>query len=139
MKSILLFTFTLLLTACSDTTSNNQTTTSSAVNQTSPVKTAPVEAAVATAEVAPPKAETPINGHSIFVHKCASCHGSSGEKAALNKSKIIAGWHKEKIYNALKGYQDSSYGGKMKAIMKGQVSALDDKQIEAIAAYIATL
>ena len=69
--------------------------------------------------------------------KCASCHGASGEKHALNKSKIINEMSKEEIVTALKGYKDGSYGGAMKALMKGQVAAYDDTQIETVSAFIA--
>jgi len=44
---------------------------------------------------------------------------------------------KEEIVTALKGYKDGSYGGAMKALMKGQVAAYDDTQIETVSAFIA--
>jgi len=69
--------------------------------------------------------------------KCASCHGSVGEKHALNKSRVINQMSEEEIVTALKGYKDGSYGGAMKALMKGQVSAYDDAQIKTVATFIA--
>jgi len=69
--------------------------------------------------------------------KCAACHGAQGEKVALGKSKIIKDMGVAGVITALKGYKDGSYGGPSKAIMKGQVTALSDAQISAIAAYIA--
>ncbi|MGB5964729.1 MAG: c-type cytochrome [Sulfurimonadaceae bacterium] len=151
MRSTLLFTFTLFLAACSDNTTNNQSTTSNssekevvveqkqAALQTEPVKKAvkPVELKDEPAVIE--KEETAISGHAVFARKCASCHGKNGEKSALNKSQIITGWDTQKTVSALKGYQDGSYGGSMKAIMKGQVSALSDAQIEAVSEYISTL
>ena len=71
--------------------------------------------------------------------KCASCHGQKGEKKALNKSKVIAGWDAAKTEAALKGYKDGSYGGPMKGLMKGQVASYDDAKIAAVAKYIAGL
>ncbi|MBN2896614.1 MAG: c-type cytochrome [Campylobacterales bacterium] len=68
--------------------------------------------------------------------KCASCHGATGEKSALGKSRIINTMPKAEIKTALKGYQDGSYGGPMKALMKGQVATLSDAQIELIAEHI---
>ncbi len=68
--------------------------------------------------------------------KCAACHGAAGEKAALGKSRIINTMPKAEIKTALKGYQDGSYGGPMKALMKGQVAGLSEAQIELIAEYI---
>ncbi len=67
---------------------------------------------------------------------CASCHGADFEKKAMNVSKIVKDLTKEEIVTALKGYKDGSYGGAMKALMKGQVAKLDDAAIEAIAAEI---
>lgn len=68
--------------------------------------------------------------------KCASCHGASGEKPALGKSKVIKEMTKDQITVALKGYKDGSYGGAQKGLMKGQVASLNDAQISAIAAHI---
>lgn len=71
--------------------------------------------------------------------KCASCHGSMGEKKALGKSKVINTMSEEEIVIALKGYKDGSYGGAMKGLMKGQVSKLTDTDIQTLSAHIADL
>ncbi|MDD5202492.1 MAG: c-type cytochrome [Sulfurimonas sp.] len=68
--------------------------------------------------------------------KCAGCHGPSGEKAALGASKIIKDMSHADFVAALNGYKDGSYGGAKKGIMKGQVSALNEAQIEALATHI---
>ncbi len=78
------------------------------------------------------------NGENLF-KKCAGCHGVHAEKKALGKSKIINEMSAEEITVALKGYKDGSYGGRMKGLMKGQVSKLDDTQINSLSKYIATL
>ena len=70
--------------------------------------------------------------------KCAGCHGATGEKKALGKSQVIKGWEVEKTVTALKGYQDGTYGGVMKGVMKGQVASLNDEQIESIAKFLAS-
>lgn len=67
---------------------------------------------------------------------CIACHGTDFEKKAMNVSKIVKEMSKEDIVNALKGYKDGTYGGAMKALMKGQVAKLDDAAIEAMAAEI---
>ena len=67
---------------------------------------------------------------------CLTCHGADFEKKAMNVSKIVKDMTKEEIVTALKGYKDGSYGGAMKALMKGQVAKLDDAAIEAMAAEI---
>lgn len=83
--------------------------------------------------------DTAVSAHTVFSRQCASCHGQNAEKSALNKSQVIAGWAPQKTIDALKGYKDGSYGGNMKAIMKGQAGGLNDAEIEALAAYISTL
>lgn len=69
--------------------------------------------------------------------KCVGCHGANGEKVAMGKSKIIKDMTKADFIAAMKGYKDGSYGGPMKALMKGQAMPLSDADIEAIANQIA--
>ena len=69
--------------------------------------------------------------------KCSACHGTTGEKAALGKSKIIKDMSKADFSAALKGYKNGTYGGASKGLMKGQVATLSDAQMDAIAAHIA--
>ena len=69
--------------------------------------------------------------------KCAGCHGATGEKAALGKSKIIKDMPKAEFVAALTGYQAGTYGGAMKGLMAGQVKGLDEATIQAIADQIA--
>ena len=73
------------------------------------------------------------------VAACAACHGAGFEKAALGKSQIVKGWDEAKIVASLKGYQDGSYGGAMKGVMKGQVAKLTDADIADIAKQIAAM
>lgn len=69
--------------------------------------------------------------------KCVGCHGANGEKVAMGKSKVIKDMTKADFIAAMKGYKDGSYGGPMKALMKGQAMPLSDADIEAIANQIA--
>ncbi len=75
------------------------------------------------------------DGASLY-KKCSACHGASGEKKALGKSAVIKGWEAQKTVASLKGYKDGTYGGPMKGLMKGQVTSLDDAQIEDIAKFL---
>ncbi|MBU3016070.1 cytochrome C [Poseidonibacter lekithochrous] len=70
---------------------------------------------------------------------CAACHGQKAEKKALGKSHIIAGWDVAKTTAALNGYKDGSYGGAMKAVMKGQAMRLSDEDIADLAKQIAAM
>ncbi len=65
--------------------------------------------------------------------KCSACHGANGEKKALGKSMVIKDMSRNDLVAAMKGYKDGTYGGAMKALMKGQVASLSDADIEAIA------
>ena len=72
--------------------------------------------------------------------KCAACHGVKGEKAALGKSEVIAGWSSAKTIEALKGYKAGTRNAKgMGALMKGQSAALSDADMKALGEYIAGL
>lgn len=72
--------------------------------------------------------------------KCAACHGAKGEKAALSKSEVIAGWSSSKTLDALKGYKAGTRNTKgMGAIMKGQTASLSDGDMKALSDYIAGL
>ena len=70
--------------------------------------------------------------------KCAGCHGKTGEKKALGKSKVISDMSNQDIVAALNGYKDGTYGGPMKGLMKGQVMSLNEQNINDIASYIGT-
>jgi cytochrome c553 len=72
--------------------------------------------------------------------KCAACHGAKGEKQALGKSQAIGGWKADQTLEALKGYKAGTRNTKgMGALMKGLTAALNDKDMKALAKYIATL
>ncbi|UFS63116.1 c-type cytochrome [Sulfurimonas sp. HSL-3221] len=75
------------------------------------------------------------DGQALF-NKCAACHGANGEKHALGKSKVINTMTPAEIETALSGYKDGTYGGSMKALMKGQAASLDETQIKTIAEFI---
>lgn len=69
---------------------------------------------------------------------CKACHGVKGETniTTQNKSHVPANLAKADIVKALNGYKDGSYGGPMKALMKGQVAKLSDADIKALADYM---
>ncbi|WP_295052366.1 c-type cytochrome [Sulfuricurvum sp.] len=72
--------------------------------------------------------------------KCAACHGAKGEKAALGKSEVIAGWKADKTLDALKGYKAGTRNTKgMGAIMKGQTATLSEGDMKTLSEYIAGL
>ncbi|HEO99154.1 MAG TPA: c-type cytochrome [Epsilonproteobacteria bacterium] len=79
------------------------------------------------------------DGAAVYA-KCVACHGANGEKSALNKSGIIQGQAAATTVEQLKGYKAGTlnkYG--MGGLMKGQVAALSDEDIQAVAEHIAGL
>jgi len=76
-----------------------------------------------------------LDGAALF-KKCSGCHGAQGQNKAMGKSQVIKGWSVSKTSDALNGYKKGTYGGAMKAIMKGQASKLSDAEISAISEFI---
>ena len=133
MKYMLALVISLSFTACND--SNQQVNTQTDTNIThneQPLTSKKTQQLVTEAN------STEINGETIF-NKCKSCHGSSAEKKALGASHVIEGWDVTKIEDALKGYQNGTYGGSMKNIMAAQAKGLSDEEITKVATYIHSL
>ena len=79
------------------------------------------------------------DGAAVYA-KCVGCHGANGEKAALNKSAVITGQDAAKTVEQLNGYKAGTlnqYG--MGGLMKGQVAAMSDADIQAVSDYIAAM
>jgi cytochrome c553 len=74
--------------------------------------------------------------HADGLGKCTGCHGSTFEKVALGKSKIVKNMTKNEIVFTLKGYRDGTYGGVMKGLMKKAVASLSDNEITQMAEEI---
>lgn len=77
-------------------------------------------------------------GKKIY-NRCAICHGVKGQREALGKSAKISDLSEEDINKALLGYRNGTYGGGLKAVMKGQVKDLNEVQLKSVAAYIASI
>ena len=103
-------------------------------------KEAPAAEDNATEAAAPAKeaaAEAP--GKALFT-TCAACHGPDGKTLALGKGAVIAGQAKadllEKMHAYKAGTRDITGNG---MLMKGQMAALSDADMEALADYISQL
>jgi cytochrome c553 len=81
----------------------------------------------------------PVDGKSLYSENCANCHGKMARKSAFGKSAVIGGFTEQEIIHAIKGYQEGTYGGSMKSMMKSEVSSLNEAEINALAKYIAEL
>ena len=77
------------------------------------------------------------DGKTLYA-QCSKCHGAKGE--ATTFSRPIGGWERSQVVNALKAYRagERSLRGQG-SIMRQQMSAFSDAQMEAVAGYIATL
>ncbi len=148
MKLIYPIICSLLLIGCGNNTDKSEiSATVEPTVQTTPSSTQPAieksTKSVVPKTVEPTPTTLPIaatvDGKTIYTQKCVSCHGTKGEKSALGKSQIIADFTEEQIKDALKGYQDGSYGKEMKGLMQGQVKSLEREQIDALAKHITTL
>jgi len=72
--------------------------------------------------------------------KCAGCHGTDGKTKALGKSEILAGQSAADLATKLAAYKAGTRNvAGMGMLMKGQVSALSDEDIKAVAEYISSL
>ncbi|MDY6056806.1 MAG: c-type cytochrome [Campylobacter lanienae] len=76
--------------------------------------------------------------------KCAVCHGAKAEKKYLNKVPALVDTDPAQRLADMKAYKAGTLnGGKgkigMGAIMKGQMAALSDADMEAVNNYISTL
>jgi len=151
MKIILSTVVALFLLGCGESKSTshevkNEVTPKNEVVKTVVVaekKVAPKQQKVVVAEkkVTPAKTketDAKVDGAQLF-SACAGCHGVHGEKKALGKSQVIGGWEASTVVTVLKGYKEGTYGGAMKAVMKGQASKLSSAEIDALAKHIATL
>lgn len=71
-----------------------------------------------------------------YAMKCRVCHGAKAEKNTMDPThRVMAGLPKDELYNAMITYQNGG-GGKLKATMLGQIKALNNEQIEALAELI---
>ncbi len=74
----------------------------------------------------------------ILYKSCSACHGKDGGKKALRTSPPLKGQKTDELFKKMKGYQDGSYGDRKKVVIKRNVAKLSDKELQKLAAYIAT-
>jgi len=55
------------------------------------------------------------------IDKCVMCHGKHFEKKALGQSLVVADMNSSAISDALHGFKNGTYGGKMKGVMVAQL------------------
>lgn len=137
MKKMLFIAIAIvLLTGCGSQENSKQTTTNEILTET---KETVVETKKETTSVEVTKkiqkSYVTKTGKELY-KKCSGCHGSDGKKKALNVSKDINSMGTVKVIDALLGYKNGTYGGKMKGVMVGQMKDLSKNDIHKIAEYI---
>lgn len=72
---------------------------------------------------------------------CAACHGEGLNKPVAQEYPKLAGQHADYLYFALKAYKVTNNPniGRSNAIMAGQVAQFSNKDLQDMAAYIASL
>ena len=76
-------------------------------------------------------------GKEIYMQKCFSCHGETGERRAYGVSQPLKNMTGKEIAINLRAYtNDGSYGGRFKIIMQTQALKVTDDDMKLIIAYI---
>ena len=97
------------------------------------------DAAVATTAAVGTAVADNAAGKAAFA-KCSGCHGADGKTKALGKSAVIAGQSASDIETKLAAYKAGTRNvAGIGMLMKGQVAAMSDEDIKAVAAYISSL
>ncbi|RLA08612.1 MAG: cytochrome c [Gammaproteobacteria bacterium] len=93
-----------------------------------------------TATAAPKAKEALTGGAKLFQEKtCWSCHGKDAKTPILPIYPNLTGLSKEYILNQMKDIKSGKRANGQSAAMKGVMGLVDDKQIEEIATWLATL
>jgi len=109
----------------------------SAASAVDSAKAAAASAATAATEAV--AAATGPDGKALFA-KCAGCHGADGKTKAMGKSEVLAGQAAADLETKLGEYKAGTRDvAGMGTLMKGQVAALSDADVKAIAAYVSGL
>ena len=69
---------------------------------------------------------------------CAACHGANG-MATINSYPNLAGQNEQYLIAAMKAYKSKQRNGGMAAVMQGQMAAMNETDIENLAAYFSSL
>ncbi len=73
------------------------------------------------------------------VSPCSGCHGEDGKGNAVLKFPSLAGQHADYIVKMLKEFRSGTRSNDKNALMRNIAMDLDDKEIEALAAFITAM
>ena len=146
MKYILSIILVLVFSACNDSKENNASTQTLTNKDVTPTPIEQNSTPATPQETSQTDIEKPAvaltdaqASPEVIFNRCKSCHGNNAQLKALGASHVIQGWDVAKIENALKGYQNGTYGGSMKSVMAAQAKGLSNEEIQKVANYIHNL
>ncbi|MDR3212611.1 MAG: c-type cytochrome [Azoarcus sp.] len=80
------------------------------------------------------------DGAALYVEKtCVACHGPKGDKPLLPSYPKIAGQNAAYAEQQIKDIKSGARANGQSAAMKGVMHLVDDEEIKALAAYLASL
>ena len=130
---LLSLVLSLTLAACSKDKPAESTAPSTADMAAPPMPMDPSQG-VAGSQAPATDAAAGVDGHDLYVAKCTSCHGETGEGVGENPK--LAGLTKADIQSRLTDYRAGKKMGAKTAIMAAMAKPLTDDQIAALALYI---
>ncbi len=81
--------------------------------------------------------DTEKDSASLYLAKaCAGCHGVDGRTPATPYYPIIAGQNEAYLYNQLRDMKNGSRSNSMSSVMKGIMSAVSDREMRIISAWL---
>ena len=70
---------------------------------------------------------------------CKTCHGQDMKTPIMGQYPKLAGQNEQYLVSSMMAYKSGQRQGGMSAVMKGQMAALTQTDMENLAAYIASL
>ena len=83
--------------------------------------------------------EASIDAEKIYISKCQTCHGATGEKKAYNSSRPLKDLTYEEMQESIKDYKTGNSNSGNASIMAPYASFIDYKEIKGLHSYLAKI
>ena len=83
--------------------------------------------------------EASIDAEKIYISKCQTCHGATGEKKAYNSSRPLKHLTYEEMQESIKDYKTGNSNSGNASIMAPYASFIDYKEIKGLHSYLAKI